>query len=102
MRRSLFLPLLLVVVPASLWGGNDKPEPIRPAEGVTPLFNGKDLTGLYTWLKDGKRNDPRKVFSVKNGQLHISGDGFGYIATEKAYRDYHLTVEYRWGKKTDG
>jgi hypothetical protein len=34
--------------------------------------------------------------------LHISGDGFGYVATDQAYRDYHLTVEYKWGKRTDG
>src|SRR5207248_5866190 len=36
------------------------------------------------------------------GQIHISGDGYGYIGTDKAYRDYHLTVEYKWGKRTDG
>ena len=27
-----------------------------------PLFNGKDLTGFYTWLVDTKREDPRRVF----------------------------------------
>ena len=26
----------------------------------------------------------------------------GYLATKHAYRDYRLSVEYRWGKKTDG
>src|SRR5688572_27725700 len=67
-----------------------------------PLFNGKDLTGLETWLKDTKRDDPRKVFRVKDGVLHISGDGFGYVATEKEHRDYHLVVEFKWGDKTDG
>jgi hypothetical protein len=102
MRWTLFLPVLLVALLASLSDGNEKREPIRPPEGVTRLFNGKDLSGLYTWLKDGKRKDPRKVFSVKDEMIHISGDGFGYIATEKEYRDYHLTVEYRWGKRTDG
>src|SRR5439155_14429749 len=25
-----------------------------------------------------------------------------YVATDKSYQDYHLIVEYRWGKKTDG
>ncbi len=76
-------------------------DPIRPAE-ETKLFNGKDLTGLTTWLKDAKREDPRKVFSVKDGVLHISGDGFGYVATAKEYKDYHLIVEFKWGKRTDG
>jgi hypothetical protein len=76
-------------------------EPISPKE-ATPLFNGKDLTGLTTWLKDSKREDPKKVFRVTDGQLHITGEGFGYIATEKAYKDYRVVIEYKWGKKTDG
>jgi len=69
---------------------------------VVRLFNGKDLDGLETWLKDTRRDDPRKVFRVKDGVLHISGDGFGYVATAKDYRDYHLVVEFKWGDKTDG
>ena len=76
-------------------------EPVAPKETLK-LWSGKDLTGLTTWLKDTKREDPRKVFTVKDGVIHVSGDGFGYLATEKEYRDYQLTVEYKWGKKTDG
>lgn len=76
-------------------------EPVAPKDSIR-LLNGKDLTGLYTWLKDTKRDDPRRVFRVTDGALHISGDGFGYVGTDKEYRDYRLVVEYRWGKKTDG
>jgi hypothetical protein len=76
-------------------------EPTSPKE-ASPLFNGKNFDGLTTWLKDSKRDDPKKVFRVTDGVLHITGDGFGYVATEKAYRDYRLVVEYKWGKKTDG
>jgi len=61
------------------------------------LFNGKNLDGLYTWLVDTKRQDPRHVFTVTNGWLQISGDGLGYLATTGEYRDYTLVVEYRWG-----
>jgi hypothetical protein len=76
-------------------------EPVRPKE-VIRLLNGKDLSGLSTWLKDTKHDDPRRVFRVEDGLLHISGDGFGYVASDKAYRDYRLVVEYRWGQRTDG
>ena len=76
-------------------------EPIRPTE-VIHLFNGKDLTGWYVWLKDTQRQDPRKVFSVHDGMLHISGDGLGGLTTEKSYRDYHLITEWRWGRRTWG
>jgi hypothetical protein len=66
------------------------------------LFNGKDLTGLTVWLKQTKHEDPRKVFTVHDGMIHVSGEDNGYLATDKEYKDYHLTVEYKWGKRTDG
>ncbi len=97
----LFLSTLFL---SPLCGGRlsaaDKPD-AAPGK-VIRLFNGSDLSGLQTWLRDSKRDDPRKVFRVEEGILHISGDGFGYIATEKEYHDYHLTVEFKWGEKTDG
>ena len=71
-------------------------------EGPVALFNGKDLTGLTTWLKDTKREDPRKVFTVQDGMIHVSGEGTGYLATEKDYKDYRVSVEYKWGSRTDG
>src|SRR5947207_14103549 len=98
MRVRWILALLVLVVNTEFVTSQDA---VAPKE-VIKLFNGKDLAGLTTWLKDTKRDDPRKVFSAQNGILHVAGDGFGYIATAKEYRDYHLTVEYRWGKKTDG
>ena len=98
MRLFLCTALALGALPASVRAD----EPVSPSGEVVKLFNGKDLTGLYTWLKDTKREDPRKVFSVEDGVIHVSGDGFGYLATDKEYRDYHLIVEYKWGKRTDG
>jgi hypothetical protein len=80
---------------------NDSTEAVAPTR-VTQLFNGKDFTGMYTWLKKSKRADPRKVFTVENGMIHVSGEDNGYLATDRAYRDYHLIVEYKWGKKTYG
>src|SRR2546426_8524292 len=73
-----------------------------PKEGSVPLFNGKDFSGLTRWLKDTRREDPHKVFTVHDGMLHFSGEGMGYVATEKAYRDYRVVVEYKWGTRTDG
>jgi hypothetical protein len=80
---------------------NGSEEAITPKK-VIKLFNGKDLTGLYPWLKKSKRADPLKVFSVADGMIHASGEDNGYLATDKAYRDYHLIVEYKWGTKTYG
>jgi hypothetical protein len=77
----------------------DRQKATRPTKTVQ-LFNGKDLTGFHTWLKDTKHEDPRKVFRVTDGMLHITGDGLGYVCTDEAYRDYRLTAEFRWGKRT--
>ena len=99
-RRVFILSLVACVCLATTASRGEEPG-ARPKE-VIRLFNGKDLSGLTTWLKDTKRDDPRRVFRVTDGVLQITGDGFGYVATEKAYRDYRLVVEYRWGTKTDG
>lgn len=96
---ALCLGLVLTPVLGGLRGGD---EPATTPREVIALFNGKDLTGLTTWLKDTGHEDPRGVFRVKDGVLHISGDGYGYIGTAKPYRDYHLIVEYKWGERTDG
>ncbi|MDG3002230.1 3-keto-disaccharide hydrolase [Paludisphaera mucosa] len=99
-RTILGLASFLGLVASGLCGDGPA-EPVRPVDMV-PLFNGRDLSGLSTWLKDAGRADPRRVFRVEDGVLHISGDGFGYVGTREAYRDYQLTVEYRWGARTDG
>jgi Domain of Unknown Function (DUF1080) len=73
---------------------------ITPKDDVIRLFDGKSLGDCYTWLKDTKREDPRKVFTVSDGMIHISGDGFGGLVTNKRYRDYHLVLEFKFGDRT--
>jgi hypothetical protein len=99
-RHGLWAGACLAIAAAVL-ADDQTPGPLTPRETVR-LFNGTDLVGLTTWLRDTKCEDPRKVFSVRDGLLHISGDGYGYAATAKEYRDYHLVVDYKWGRRTDG
>lgn len=67
------------------------------------LFNGRNLKGWYTFLKDhGKNNDPLKVFTVKDGMIRISGEEWGCITTTHEYENYTLTVEFKWGTATWG
>jgi hypothetical protein len=69
------------------------------AQKMKPLFNGKDLTGWYPFMKDrGPNYDSGFVFSVENGLLHISGREFGYIVTEKKFNNFHLVAEFKWGE----
>jgi hypothetical protein len=88
MKKRLLAPLLL----SSLVVGAQ--------EKMMPLFNGDNLNGWYSFLRTkGRNNDPEKVFVVENGLLHISGKEFGYIATEKTFKDFHLVAEFKWGEK---
>jgi hypothetical protein len=65
-------------------------------------FNGKDLTGFYVYTHNDKLEDPRKVFTVQDGVIRISGEDFGAITTRDSFRDYHLVVEWKWGDETWG
>ncbi len=88
-------------------GGEQEPAAGRPAERWTPLFNGRDLTGWYTFLqRHGKNQDPDRVIAIEDGAIHLykqAAEGsnvvMGYIATEKEYGNYHLRFQYRWGTK---
>ena len=108
MTKHLILKSAVWVCLAALWiafgavaQAGDPAQPIVPREPIR-LFNGRDFSGLVTWLKDSGRDDPKTVFSVEDGVLHISGDGAGYIATERSYKNYRVHVEYKWGRKADG
>jgi len=94
---GLWLPFALVAISAQGRTVNAS-EPIAPQQ-VIELFNGRDLSGWTTWLVDTRGEDPREVYTVHDGMIRISGDGFGYLSTDRAYRDYRLVVDVRWGTK---
>jgi len=79
-------------------------------------LNGKDLSGWDTYLGPsydtllntwdhaplGLNNDPLKVFSIVtidgHTALRISGQRFGGISTQRAFKNYHLRLEFKWGE----
>ncbi|HLT93810.1 MAG TPA: DUF1080 domain-containing protein [Membranihabitans sp.] len=64
---------------------------------VIKLFNGENLDGWYTWLRGiGRDQDPKNVFTVEDGMIHISGEIWGCITTEEEYENYHLITEFKW------
>lgn len=107
MRRGFYLGGALAIGAAFFAAGE-----LTQAEAAAPktadarsivLFNGKDLSNWYTFIphKDGSdpRTDPKKVFQVVDGVIHVSGEEFGCLTTEKEYENYHLKLEFKWGKK---
>lgn len=62
-------------------------------DGFQPLFNGTDLKGWKTFLKDDKA-DAAKTFVIKDGEIQVTGEPWGYIYTEKPYKNY--VIRYTW------
>jgi hypothetical protein len=95
----LAIATLGVSLNLALWA-QAKPS-IPPHGKLLALFNGKNFTGFDTLLeKQGINRDPNKVFQVERGVLHISGQEFGGLVTQKEYENYYLRAEFKWGEKT--
>jgi len=87
----------VVLVAAGIVVAEDKEEPkaCEPTETIE-LFNGKNLDGWAFELRgDG---DPKTVWKVEGGVIKCGGRPPGYMRTEKAYKNYKLTIEWRFTK----
>lgn len=85
-RIKLTLALFVVAIAVgAIRAGDDK--------GFKPLFNGTDMTGFKFFLKDDKA-DPAKTFVVKNGEIQVTGEPFGYFYTDKSFKNY--VIRYSW------
>lgn len=95
--RPLVLPVCLAWL-ALLQGSQ-----AAHGQSPRPLFNGKDLTGWSIFIPhdDGAdpQSDPKAVFTVRDGVLHVSGEQFGYLVTNDEFENYRLIVEFKWGEK---
>jgi hypothetical protein len=62
------------------------------------LFNGTNFDGFTFCMRENA--DPMKTWSVTNGVIHCNGSAIGYFRTQKSFRDYVVTVEWRFLKVT--
>lgn len=99
---------------------------VRTQSGWTPLWNGSNLDGWTTWIQRpeptssvpglprnaagkytepiGSNRDPLEVFTVAadvDGRpaIRISGEAFGELRTTQSYGNYHLRLQFKWGRK---
>jgi len=64
------------------------------------LFNGKNLDGWHTDLPAmDSKPDTINPFIVRNGMLVSLGTPGGHLITDKIYKNYQLTVQYRFAGK---
>ncbi|MCB1208291.1 MAG: DUF1080 domain-containing protein [Verrucomicrobiales bacterium] len=76
MKRSLLLSALLLSC-VSLSGLADE----KGADGFTPLFDGKTMTGWRNAYEWGK-------IEVVDGEIHLTGEKKFFVVTEKNYSDF--------------
>jgi 3-keto-disaccharide hydrolase len=92
---------LLVIARSSLAQVHDHDHASHSTESTAPsgrvdLFNGKDLAGWAFCLRSNA--EPSATWTVKDGVVHCTGQPYGYMRTTANYRDYKLTVEWRFVK----
>jgi len=92
----------------------------KQTEKWQKLFDGKSLAGWDKYIGPdlddkgkpltgtpiGLNNDPKQVFTVVNQEgenmIRISGENWGAITTKDNYENYHLHLQFKWGKLTWG
>ena len=90
MKKKVFL--MVAVMLCVVLGANAQTE---------NLFNGKDLSN-WRFVVDGDKVPANEVYMVRDGFIHIQGNPYGYMYTEKKYTNYTLELEWRWiGKGTN-
>ncbi|MBI1246690.1 DUF1080 domain-containing protein [bacterium] len=105
MRSQVFARTLLslsVIAALACGAVADEQGLKEPSDQVIHPFNGKDLSGFTQWVQESDRNNSTRHYSVEDGTIHISGEAIGYLATVDSYQNYHLSIEYKWGERTDG
>ncbi len=74
-------------------------QPKNADTDAAKLLEGLGMDNFYTWIEgSGTFVDPKGVFTLKDGVLHITGEKLGYLATRKEYSDYRLVAEFKWGE----
>lgn len=94
MKTILFAASLLL--PALVWAA-----PVTNTVNVLDLIRSGQVEPHLS-DKTELSDPPSEIFQLHDGLLHISGRGYGYLATKQVFSDYHLVVEFKWGEHTWG
>lgn len=101
--QSLRLPLLITVLLLSLnsLASGQHDEELAPLAATEELFDGQSLKGWIFFSKD-KDAQVEDIWSVENGVLKCTGKPRGYLQTRRWYRDYELSLQWRWSGDKGG
>lgn len=88
MSKRLLIASLVALASAALAAQTRADRPKLPGEDWVQLFNGTDLTG---WVPIGQEK-----WTVEDGTIQgmTLTDGYGYLKTDKSYKDFHLALKF--------
>jgi hypothetical protein len=67
------------------------------AQTTVALFNQKNLKGWYAYEPiSGKQKDASKIFHAQEKMIRLYGDKIGYLMSKKSFKNFQLTLEYKW------
>lgn len=89
MKHRIVAAAVAFILVVAVTAQNRAPRPRALGAEWQSLFNGKDLSG---WKKVGKEK-----WEVIDGVIFGQGvtDAYGYLVTEKSYRDFHLSLRFK-------
>ena len=67
------------------------------AQSKIKLFNNKNLEGWYAYEPEsGKHRTASDIFHVDHNMIRLYGDRVGYLMSNQSFKNFKLTVEYKW------
>lgn len=104
MSRTFPLTFTSFLIAMTMFPGLLHAEAIIPKKTINLLSDPKfeDFTHFLNAQRSLTQNRDEIWSIAEDGQLHVSGRGWGYLRTNQEYRDYHLVLEYKWGEHTWG
>jgi hypothetical protein len=71
------------------------------AQKTISLFNQNDLKGWYAFEPEtGKHKEGLDLFTVDNKMIRCHGKKTGYLMSKKTFRNFKLTVDFKWNTDT--
>lgn len=109
MRKNRIYLFILIIVVSCGHANAQVPATVPPTDqhNSISLFNGQDLDQWYMATREpdykGTIND---IFAIEENMIHVypnQSDGskqtFAGLFTKKEYKNYRLSLEYKWGQK---
>ncbi|MFV1967718.1 MAG: DUF1080 domain-containing protein [Pirellulaceae bacterium] len=98
--RMLAVALTIALLPGLLVADEKRKSGTTKGGKAISLFDGKSLEGWdYHLVEPGVKMED--VWRVEDGVLICKGEPLGYICTKQKFKNFKLTLQWRWARGTE-